>query len=265
MSPPAHSLPQLDLDALRSEIRVFPVMLDDTPAGSSSAGAFDPASCHWLSADELARARAFTAPRAHSAFVQCRALLRRLLAEYLKQPAVEPRLHVQQLRQARAGRVSLSSASMFRTHARWRCWPSRWASSVGVDIERDEDGCSTRWRWPGSLLFAERSPRCCARCRRSKIDAAFLACWTRKEAMVKALGISLGGTARVFLRSSRCHAGAAIGCHRRLAAHAPQLAPRSSRCGGASPCGAIAGAADRAFSPRRDPLAIRRCRLMQPA
>ena len=190
MSPPAHSLPQLDLDALRSEIHVFPVMLDDTPAGSSSAGAFDPASCHWLSADELARARAFTAPRAHSAFVQCRALLRRLLAEYLQQPAVSLAFTYNNF-----GKPSLAAYPELCfnvSHARTVALLAfTLGVPVGVDIEPmrrvlNAQALADRFFSPAESSVLRSLPA-------EQIDAVFLACWTRKEAMVKALGISLAG------------------------------------------------------------------------
>jgi 4'-phosphopantetheinyl transferase len=190
MSPPAHSLPQLDLDALRSEIRVFPVMLDDTPAGSSSAGAFDPASCHWLSADELARARAFTAPRAHSAFVQCRALLRCLLAEYLKQPAAS--LAFTSNNFGKPALAAFPELCFNVSHSGTVALLAfTFGASLGVDIERMRTVLNAlamaRRFFSGAESSVLRSLPA------DKIDAAFLACWTRKEAMVKALGISLAG------------------------------------------------------------------------
>lgn len=65
-----------------------------------------------------------------------------------------------------------------------------WTMDVGVDVEAirfgvDRDGIAAR-------LFSEAEQRSLARVGRAERDASFFACWTRREAYVKATGAGLG-------------------------------------------------------------------------
>jgi 4'-phosphopantetheinyl transferase len=195
MTAPAHSRPQLDLDALREEIQVFPVILENAPAGSSLAGALDSTACDWLAPDELARARRFSAPRAQTAFVQCRALLRCLLADYLQQPAAsldfaysdfgKPSLAAHPelcFNISHSGPVALLAFTL--------------GASLGVDIERIR-------HMPSALALADRffsqaESSALRSLPADESDGSFLSCWTRKEAAIKALGVSLDGQLASF-------------------------------------------------------------------
>jgi 4'-phosphopantetheinyl transferase len=184
----------LNLDALRSEIHVLPAFLDDTH-GPGMAGAPSQAAWNSLSTDEAARALAFTAPHARNAFVLCRALLRRLLGDCLKQP---PSSLV--FERGDFGKPSLATypdLCFNVSHSgALALLAFTFGLPIGVDIERQRP-------MPNALKLANRffSPQESAAMRSHsgvELDRAFLTCWTRKEAAVKALGLSLDGQLASF-------------------------------------------------------------------
>lgn len=144
-----------------------------------------------LSADERSRAERFRAPRDRDRYIAGRGLLRAVLARYLWAHPAELHfrygLHGKPALAREAGRsalrfnVSHSEGLALLAVTRGR--------EVGVDVERlrpdIEDGIARRFFSPGEVARLGALPA-------GQRQAAFFACWTRKEAFVKARGEGLG-------------------------------------------------------------------------
>jgi len=171
----------LDFEALRSEIHVVPVLLESAPGEAA-----------WslLDSDEAARARAFTAPRAQAAFVHCRALLRSLLGACLDQPPSSLVFAYNDF-----GKPSLAAHSDFCFNVSHSGGVALLAfaagAPIGVDIERLRP--MHRALALAERFFSQQESFALRSLAAGAIDTAFLSCWTRKEAAVKALGINLDG------------------------------------------------------------------------
>jgi 4'-phosphopantetheinyl transferase len=144
-----------------------------------------------LSADEHARAMRFFSPRDRDRFVGCRGLLRTMLGGYLD--LAPKRLHFCQgahgkpsLAPVCAGedlRFNVSHSDDLALYAITR------GRNIGVDVElvkplADAAGIAERFFSPreaAALLSLPEPER----------QAAFFACWTRKEAYIKATGDGL--------------------------------------------------------------------------
>jgi 4'-phosphopantetheinyl transferase len=168
---------------------------------------------HLLSADERARARRFHFAVHRRRFIACRALLRRILGSCVHDhprtlrfsygPFGKPALESGD----RDLQFNLSHADGMAVFATTR------HVAVGIDVERRRP--IDDWREMGALVFGPEE-------RRELHDAsdrslAFLNGWTRKEAMIKALGtgfaeplgrlaVSLGPSAELRAIDSR-HGG----------------------------------------------------------
>jgi 4'-phosphopantetheinyl transferase len=146
-----------------------------------------------LAPNERERAERMLAKPARELFVVGRGVLRALIGRYLSVPAAEVRFSYSAFgrpwvpaddgRPALQFSISHSGTQIVLAFAR--------TARVGIDIERvradaDCDGIAARFFAPGeqavlsSLALADR------------IDA-FFACWTRKEAVLKAVGLGIAG------------------------------------------------------------------------
>lgn len=147
-----------------------------------------------LSPAELRRARRFRFPRDRSRYVVGRGLLRQALGELTgRHPATL------ELRTGPFGKPELvgSGVSFNLSHAEGMAvMVATRAGPVGVDLERirpvpDGELMATRFFSDHEVAALHRVP---ARAR----DEAFLRCWTRKEAYVKAVGGGLSMALRDF-------------------------------------------------------------------
>ena len=148
-----------------------------------------------LTTDERARADRFRTPQLQRRFIIARALLRRLLSNYLRVDA-----SAVQLGYGEHGKPYVASASGLcfnLSHAEdVAMYAFAWRRDVGIDIEvmaRDVDieGVARQAFSPVECeALAALSPE--AR------SAAFVRIWTRKEAYVKARGDGLGYPTRTF-------------------------------------------------------------------
>jgi 4'-phosphopantetheinyl transferase len=173
------SLPTFPVD----RVDVWRVSLDASLKAESSPNILSP--------DEIARAGRFHFDKDRNRFTRCRSALRTLLASYLAIPASEisfqysdggkPRLMTERNPQALEFNVSHSgNLALIAVGSKYR---------LGVDIEKIRDDVDT-------TALAERffSPR-----ERTELQAlpdhrrvaGFFACWTRKEAFLKATGDGL--------------------------------------------------------------------------
>jgi len=144
-----------------------------------------------LSPDEMARADRFHFARDRTRFVRCRSALRRLLASYLGAPAAEIRFEY-----STSGKPQLAPEQNSRglhfnvSHSADMALIAVGSDlRLGVDIEKIRDDVE-------AAALAERffSPRERAGLRALPahlLVQGFFACWTRKEAFLKATGTGL--------------------------------------------------------------------------
>lgn len=166
-----------------SRVDVWRVRLDQAATAGAETGVLSP--------DEIARAGRFHFEKDRIHFTRCRSVLRTLLAGYLAIPATEirfenlsngkPQLAAGQNPRALQFNVSHSTdMALIAVGSEHR---------LGVDVERIRSDVDT-------ISLAERffSPRECAGLRalpdRLRVPG-FFACWTRKEAFLKATGAGL--------------------------------------------------------------------------
>ena len=144
-----------------------------------------------LSDDERARAERFRSPRHGRRSIASRGLLRLLLSHYLGMDASEIRF-----RYNREGKPALADAEL-ASGLRFNVAHSQDLAllafsrerELGVDLERVDAGVASE-RIPEHFF----SPRECAALRALPVEQqpeAFFACWTRKEAYLKAKGKGL--------------------------------------------------------------------------
>ena len=179
-------LPPEDLTLSEREIHVWRARLD--PASVSI-----PAFRKTLTPDELARAERYRFPNGRDRFVICRAALRAILGLYLRVHPGHLRFSANSYGKPVLAGVHRSSALRFNvSHSGdLALLAVGCAREVGVDLERLRPG-----RAGERMRLAERffSPAEAAGLRalpEDERDDAFLVCWTRKEAYIKAVGRGL--------------------------------------------------------------------------
>jgi 4'-phosphopantetheinyl transferase len=144
-----------------------------------------------LSPDEIARARRFHFERDCLRFIHCRSALRSLLAAYLKIPAAEicfeylksgkPRLAAEQNSQALEFNVSHSAEMALIAICD--------EHQIGVDIEKIRDEIDATAL--ANRFFSSRERAALRALPEDRRVTGFFACWTRKEAFLKAVGDGL--------------------------------------------------------------------------
>ncbi len=141
-----------------------------------------------LSTDEEARAGRFRFDTHRHRFIARRAALRRILGRYLHAPPAD--LHFQTNRH---GKPRLESSSPVRFSASHTHDLALVAVAerheLGVDIERLDRAVELQRL--ARRFFAPAEADVIAGCEGAAAVAAFFACWTRKEAYVKARGVGL--------------------------------------------------------------------------
>jgi 4'-phosphopantetheinyl transferase len=169
------------LDALRAtgEVQLWTVALDGETSQQDE---------YWktLSEDERQRADRFRFERDRERFVRARGKLRSLLGEYLSQHPVDVRFTY-----GLQGKPGVEGDLQFNlAHSGgYALYAFSVGKAVGVDIEQlrpmdDAEALAERFFSPeecGDLMSVPVEQR----------NAAFFACWTRKEAFVKAVGAGL--------------------------------------------------------------------------
>ncbi|HWE03445.1 MAG TPA: 4'-phosphopantetheinyl transferase superfamily protein [Tepidisphaeraceae bacterium] len=184
-----------------AEVHVWHIRLDAAPLAAWDI----------LSSDEQARARQYRFDVHRNRFVSCRAQLRRLLGQYAgdapERLTFEYGPHG---KPALAGATARKSIAFNVSHARDSALLAFTpASQVGVDIESsltrlDFQNLADRFMSQGEAAHI-----------RGAVDSAraFYACWTRKEAWMKAIGCGLSDPLSRFDTSSTLgHMTGAVAC-----------------------------------------------------
>jgi len=171
------------LDLPCDEVHAWAVPLDGPEAVRQTLSS-------WLSDDERRRAERFVFDRDRNRFVICRGALRNLLSRYLDCPPYDFVFSY-----GAHGKPSLShpfEGSLFfnvsHTHE-LAIIAVRQQGEIGVDVEQlrlleDANAIARRYFTIREQATLERLPP-------ADRMAAFFRCWTRKEAMLKALGVGL--------------------------------------------------------------------------
>jgi 4'-phosphopantetheinyl transferase len=156
-----------------------------------------------LAADELARAEGFSGEAARRRYVAARGALRALLGELLGEPPGSVRIEAGpsgKPRLAGSGRTGIHFNVSHSGDLALICVADR---EVGVDLESvrpvpDAVAIARRRFAPEEASFVEQANAGASGGQRSEVDRRFLLCWTRKEALVKALGAGLDFDLRSF-------------------------------------------------------------------
>ena len=164
-----------------------------------------------LVGEEEARARRFRTPERRAAFIVGRARLRELLGAVVGcHPAVVP------LVTEPTGRPRLSGPDGNRVRfsvahsggiALYAIVPDH---DVGIDVERIDEG--VEWEELAGRFFAAAECQALAALPRSAQRVAFFDCWTRKEAVIKAMGEGLRRSLASFVVSLEPHRAAMLSC-----------------------------------------------------
>ena len=146
----------------------------------------------WLSDAERARASAFSHLPSRARFTGARAALRGILAAYLGTRPEDVPIAIDDRGKPRAAGAPCFNVSL----SAGRAVVALALSPIGVDIERIEDrqglqGIANRFLAPSEVVALRRLPA-------DAFAAAFFGCWTRKEALAKALGLGLALPLRSF-------------------------------------------------------------------
>jgi 4'-phosphopantetheinyl transferase len=143
-----------------------------------------------LSSEERKRALSFRVEHARAGFITCRWLLRQLLGSILGEPA--ERLCFQYSDSGKPELVGVGFGLSFNVSHSGNCGMIAVAknSRVGVDIEEirhiPELECLSR------KFFSSAEAEAIHTRFHKEERRAFFACWTRKEALLKALGVGIG-------------------------------------------------------------------------
>ena len=145
----------------------------------------------FLSPDEMARAKRFVVRTARDRYITGRAVLRNILARYVSATPAELRFSYTEhgkpdlAHPATSVRFNVSHSHDLAVYGLTAGQP------VGVDVEYLYRRAIVDRLKIAHRFFSDREYNALASLPRHRRDQAFLACWTRKEAFVKAIGQGL--------------------------------------------------------------------------
>ncbi len=164
-------------DCEPGQVHVWRVALDPEPQIVASLRGV-------LSGEETERADRFHFDRDRAAFTVVRATLRELLSGYLSQPASS--FVFQQAEHDKPFLADTSLRFNVSHSAEWGLLAFTREREIGVDIEKMRDDIEQENL--ARRFFSEREVQSIERLQPHQRHAAFFACWTRKEAYIKAEG-----------------------------------------------------------------------------
>lgn len=145
----------------------------------------------FLSPDELARAKRFVVRGARERYTTARAVLRNILARYVSAPPDDLRFSYTEhgkpdlVHPATSLQFNVSHSHDLAVYALTTGQP------LGVDVEYLHRRAIVDRLKIAHRFFSDREYNALASLPRYRRDQAFLVCWTRKEAFVKAIGQGL--------------------------------------------------------------------------
>jgi 4'-phosphopantetheinyl transferase len=163
-----------------------------------------------LSADEMERTARFHFAADRMRFVRCRTALRLILALYLKIAPAEIRFRYGPKGKPEIEKCQNPDSISFNTShsGQFGLIAVTLAGRVGVDVEKVRS--SPDWTEIAGRFFSENEYQALLKVPASERERAFFACWTRKEAFIKACGDGLSYSLRDFSVSVAPDAAAAI-------------------------------------------------------
>ena len=179
---PGRVEPSIRLEALEIHLWQRPLRLESTEEDLLHG---------FLSPDEQQRAQRLHSGRDRRAFVAVRGTLRALLGHYLQQPPATLRFCYNP-----DGKPFLEGsgpAPAFNvTHSgEWGLFAITLGTNVGIDLERLRPITPERCLRLARRFFSGTEVEALARLPEGAVNAAFFACWTRKEAYIKCRGAAL--------------------------------------------------------------------------
>jgi 4'-phosphopantetheinyl transferase len=173
------------------DAHIWAVRLDGDPDRVTS-------SLEALSADERHRADEFRLERPRRQFVVTRSALRQLLGQYLNLPPTEIEFTFEAIAKPRLAQKHAPSGLRFNvTHSGDLALIAvTRGCDVGVDVERFRtvkqlEQLARRYFHPQEIEAVLQTPS-------AERNAAFLRCWTAKEAVLKAFGTGIAGCLDAF-------------------------------------------------------------------
>lgn len=195
------------------EARVFAVPVDEVDASEDELLAT-------LSAEEREHAERFQSDRARRQFVAGRAALRMLLGRLFVLPAANVELTIDAHGKPRVSGPGGSTLPKFNlAHSEDMVLVAvAFGCEVGVDVERVR--AVSRWEQMARRYFHAGEVEEIFAAPPAERDAAFLRCWTGKEAVVKAIGGGLSESLAAFHVPVKNHHGTWVEIPRAVAGSA---------------------------------------------
>lgn len=181
--------PLSEVCLLPNEVHLWRVDLDSrNPLGSSTEDC--------LSADEIARAKRFHFARDHARYAHTRIALRNILARYLTFPPRDIQFIYQENGKPELSPLQNQSGVQFNvSHSGSLAIISvSTGRRVGVDVEQYR---TLEFLEIAHHYFSEHECRELSALAEDELQKNFFACWTRKEALLKALGEGIGMLSQV--------------------------------------------------------------------
>ena len=145
----------------------------------------------FLSPDERARAKRFVARSVRDRYITARAVLRHILARYVSEAPADLRFSYTEYGKPRLARPATSPAFNVSHSHDLALYALTDGQPVGVDVEYLYRRAIVDRLKIAHRFFSDREYNALAAMPPYRRDRAFLACWTRKEAFVKAIGQGL--------------------------------------------------------------------------
>ncbi|MDE2125806.1 MAG: 4'-phosphopantetheinyl transferase superfamily protein [Armatimonadetes bacterium] len=144
-----------------------------------------------LNDEELARAAAFVQPVDRDRFVAMHGILRRVLGDYLGMPPGEIEFRTGALGKPHLAGSAEQSGLQFNASRSgdWCAFAIAAGGRVGVDVERN--ALTDDYLTVADAFFSPAEVAILTALPRAEHERAFFDCWTRKEAMIKAVGAGL--------------------------------------------------------------------------
>ena len=145
----------------------------------------------YLSRDELARAKRFVVRSARDRYTIARAVLRNILARYVSEAPADLRFSYTEYGKPRLAQPAASLGFNVSHSHDLALYALTAGQPVGIDVEYLHRRAIVDRLKIAHRFFSDREYNALAAMPPYRRDQAFLACWTRKEAFVKAIGQGL--------------------------------------------------------------------------